>query len=347
MMKHLMSTLSSLPAVALLMGAAACGGSHSKQANTPPSNEYGQTPATSEQYGSAMGQPAPAGTEGTGYQPPTSPADPSATGAGAGPSTQGSANGSNTTMQQYPGNANAPGSSYGGTTGGGMTGSQYGGTGTTGSQSGSTGSMGSTQSQYGSTGTMGGSQSGSTGAMGGSYGSTGTTGTTSTMGGSMDVSTLSDGQLAAVLQAINQGEIQQAQLAESRAQSPEVKKLAQHMMTAHQNMQTKAQAMMSRLQLTPSDNAVSQQIQTDAQNDLSTLQSMRGREFDRDYVQAQIKGHNQAIEMLDRMIPTVKSPEMKTELMNLRPKLQAHLQEAERVQSTMQKGTTNTQGTKP
>ena len=105
--------------------------------------------------------------------------------------------------------------------------------------------------------------------------------------------------------------------------------------------------MFSRLSLTPSDNAVSQQIQTDAQNDLSTLQSMRGREFDRDYVQSQIKGHNQAIEMLDRMIPTAKSPELKTELMNLRPKLQAHLQEAERVQTTMQKGTTSKQGTAP
>jgi putative membrane protein len=305
-MNHLRSTLSSLSAVAAL-GLAACGGSHSKQANTPPSNEYGQAPNMTEQYGSAMGQPAPAGTEPGAYPPAVSPSTPTEQGGAA-------------TGALYDAGVTAMYDS-------GSSATQY----------------GAPSSQYGPGG------SSTTTTMGSPYGASPSTGATSTMGGSMmggsmDVSTLTDAQLAAVLQAINTGEIQQAQLAESRAQSPEVKRLAQHMMTAHQNIQAKGQAMLSRLQITPSDNAVSQQIQTDAQNDLSSLQSMRGREFDRDYVQGQIKAHNQAIEMIDRMIPTAKSPEFKTELMNLRPKLQAHLQEAERVQAAMQKGTTNKQG---
>jgi putative membrane protein len=188
---------------------------------------------------------------------------------------------------------------------------------------------------------------GGAGTMGGTQGPAGTTGApgaTSTMGGTMDVSTLNDGQLAAVILAIHQGQLQEAQLAQTRAMSPEVKRLAQHLMTSHQGGASKDQALFTRLQITPSENAVSQQLQTDSQNDLSTLQGMRGRDFDRDFLMVEIKGHNQAIELIDRMIPNVRSPELKTELQNMRPQLEAHLREAERAQAATQKGATSKQG---
>lgn len=210
---------------------------------------------------------------------------------------------------------------------------------------------GATPSTNGATGTQGqgaaeqnGMQNGTPGSStsSGALGSTGT-GATSTMGGTMDVSSLNDGQLAAVLVALHQGQIQEAQLAQTKAKSPDVKKLAQRMATAHQSNLTKEQTLFSQLQITPSDNAVSQQLQSDAQNQMSTLQSMRGRDFDRDYVDDEIKAHNQALELIDRMIPNAKNPQLKAELEGLRPKLQQHLQEAEKVQQKLEQGATNKQ----
>jgi putative membrane protein len=198
--------------------------------------------------------------------------------------------------------------------------------------------------QYGSSGTagaMGSSGMGSSQAGSPQYGSTGSTGS---MGGAMDVSTLNDAQLAAVIVALDQGEIQEAQLAQSKALSADTKKFAMHMATAHQAMLTKNQGLFSQLQITPSENAVSQQLQSDAQNQLSTLQSMRGRDFDRDYVDAQIKAHNQALELIDRMIPNARNPQLKAALETTRPKIQEHLQEAERAQQKLQQGATNRQG---
>lgn len=203
---------------------------------------------------------------------------------------------------------------------------------------GATGSMGAT-STMGSNGNLGQTGSGQAGSP--QYGASSSS---SSMGGTMDVSSLNDAQLAAVVNALNQGEIQEAQLAQSKAQSADVKRFAMHMATAHQSMLMKDQTLFSQLQITPSDNSVSQELQSDAQNQLSTLQSMRGKDFDRDYIDAQVKAHNQALELLDRMIPNARNAQLKAALEAVRPKIQEHLQEAERAQQKLQQGATNRQG---
>ena len=113
-------------------------------------------------------------------------------------------------------------------------------------------------------------------------------GVTNQMGGMVDLSTLNDAQFAAIVQAINAGEIQEAQLAMSKAASPDVKRFAKDMVIAHHDMQTKMTTLLGRLQITPSDNAVSNQMRSDTQGEISTLQTMRGADFDRDYIDAQV-----------------------------------------------------------
>ncbi len=203
------------------------------------------------------------------------------------------------------------------------------------------GQMGQTNEQ--SSQQYGGPSQGGSTMGGGTAPGGGMTGSTSAMGGSMDVSSLNDAQLAAVIQAIGQGEIQAAQLAQQKGTSPEVKRFARDMLTAHRNMMNEDQSVLSQAQITPSDNAVSQQLRTDSQGEMSTLEGMRGRDFDREYIDSQIKDHNKAIELIDRIIPNVKNAQLKAQLQNARPRLEAHLREAERLQQKMQQGSTNKQ----
>jgi putative membrane protein len=172
---------------------------------------------------------------------------------------------------------------------------------------------------------------------------TSATGVTNQMGAAVDLSTLSDAQFAAIVQAINAGETQEAQLATSRATSPDVKRFARDMAVAHRDMQTKMTTLLGRLQITPSDNAVSNQLRSDTQGQVSTLQTLRGKDFDRSYIDAQVTNHNSALETLDRITPSVKDAELKAALTAMRPKIEAHLSEAERVQLTLQKGTASQQ----
>jgi putative membrane protein len=172
-------------------------------------------------------------------------------------------------------------------------------------------------------------------------------GVTNPMGGMPDISSLSDAQLAAVVQAVNQGEIDEGQLALSRSTSPEVKRFARDMVGAHRDMQNKTSTLLDRLQLTPSENAVSNQLKSDTHGELQDLQTMRGKDFDHDYIDAQVRNHNKALEVLERITPGVKNVEFKTALINLRPKIEAHLRAAERVQEALQRGATSSQPAMP
>lgn len=312
-MSHFKSSLSTVAAVAAVLGMVACGGeSHQQSANAPigysqpaPSEATATGTEQSGQYGSAMGQPSGASTS---------------------PSTSSGASGQ--LNGQYGQGQMGQTNEQTGQTGQGQMGQGQMG------QTGQTGQTGETGPQYGTTpggAAVGGSTAGAPSTMGGST------------GGSMDVSSLNDAQLAAVLNAINQDEIQDAQLAEQKATSPEIKRFARDMLNAHRNIMNEDQTVLSQAQITPSDNAVSQQLRTDGQTEMSTLESMHGHDFDREYVDAQIKDHNKALELIDRIIPNIKNPQLKAQLQNVRPRLEAHLREAERVQQKLQQGSTNKQ----
>jgi putative membrane protein len=122
------------------------------------------------------------------------------------------------------------------------------------------------------------------------------------------------------------------------------------METEHRDMQSRANAVFSRSQMTPSENPVSARMKSEMQSELSSMQSMRGKDFDRAYIEAQVRDHDTMLELIDRMTADARNPELRAELENMRPKVDAHMRKAETLQQTLMtpKGTTNKQrGTNP
>ncbi len=153
-----------------------------------------------------------------------------------------------------------------------------------------------------------------------------------------DVSSYDDAQIAAVLHTINHGEISEAELAEGRALSPDVKRFAHHMAHDHGDMQSKDKALLSRIHVVPNANAVSEELKSNGETELSGLKDDHGRDFDVAYMDAQVKGHQHALELVDRMIGNVKNADLRSEMQATRSKVEAHLQEAERIQQSLQQG---------
>ena len=157
------------------------------------------------------------------------------------------------------------------------------------------------------------------------------------------VSSFHDAEIAAVLRPVNQGEIDQAQLAIAKSKSADVRRFAQHMATDHRDMMNKDKALFSRIHLAPSDNVVTHQIKADGRQELSTLQGDTGRDFDRAYMDAQVKGHHHALELIDQMLPSVQNGDFKTAIQGARGKVEHHFQEAERIQQTVEQGSASKQ----
>lgn len=287
-MNQLKTSLSTVAAMAAMLGVVACGSSN-KQANSPNSAQ-----TSPQQSGAAMGQPGNAGETGT---------ENNAQGGAMNPSAE---------PQQ--------------------------GTGQGGSQStGSTG-MGpegrNTNSESTSPHTIG------EGSSANSPMNSPSTGVTAAQAGANDTSSLTDGQVAGVMQAINQAQIQQALLAQSKASTPEVKRFARQMVTTYRAVQTKESALFSRLQISPSESTISNDIRANAQNDLSTLQSSKGKDFDKSYIDAEVKHLQDVSDILDRATRDSRSSELKTEIQNMRTKADGHLRDAQRIQQNLESGKT-------
>jgi predicted outer membrane protein len=181
-------------------------------------------------------------------------------------------------------------------------------------------------------------------ASGNAFGATGENGL-ATVPSESELSQLDEAQLAAVLQAFDDGEIRVAQLVEDRTTNADVKRLAHDLMVSHQALLSGDKALWSRLHITPSANLISARLNADSQNEVTLLTSIYGDKFDRDYVDLQVQDHNSAIELIGRIIPDLKSAAFRAGLKAALPKLQAHLRMAESAQESLEKGVTDRQPT--
>ena len=150
---------------------------------------------------------------------------------------------------------------------------------------------------------------------------------------------LNDAQIAAITDAANKGEIEQAKLALHKAKDPQVKQFAQMMIDHHGAEQKKEQQLCSTLNVQPETTQTSTQLQTDSQNAISSLSSQTGADFDKAYIDLQVKEHKEVLDSIDnKLIPNAKNAQLKSALEAFRPKIQEHLQKAQEIQQKL--GTT-------
>ncbi len=150
---------------------------------------------------------------------------------------------------------------------------------------------------------------------------------------------LTDAQIAAITDAANKGEIEQAKLALRKAKDPQVKLYAQMMIDHHGSEQKKEQALCTSLSLQPETTQMSTQLQTDSQSAISSLSSQSGADFDKAYIDLQVKEHKDVLDAIDnKLVPNAKNAQLKQALTDFRPKVQEHMQKAMEIQQKL--GTT-------
>lgn len=148
---------------------------------------------------------------------------------------------------------------------------------------------------------------------------------------------LSDEQIAAVTNAANTGEIDQARVAESKAQDARVKQFA-HMMIAHHTKAKEQQAkLLKKLNVAEAENPKSDAVRDHSQKLVSSLQSATGPQFDRAYIDLQVNEHEDVLDTIDNvLIPNARHAELRAALQKLRPQVAAHLQMARDIQAMLE-----------
>jgi putative membrane protein len=150
---------------------------------------------------------------------------------------------------------------------------------------------------------------------------------------------LTDEQIAAVSDASNTAEIETSKLAQTKAKDARVKKFAAMMVNHHTDAKKKQAKLLTKEKLTPAESPVSSKVKSDAETGVASLKSATGAEFDRAYIDMQVKMHEDTLSAIDgKLLPNVKHADLKAQLQDLRPKVEDHLKQAKELQASLSSG---------
>lgn len=145
---------------------------------------------------------------------------------------------------------------------------------------------------------------------------------------------MTDAQIAGVVDAVNLGEVQQAHMAQERASKDEVRMFANHMMTGHQAAARQQAQVLDRAGIMPEETDLSRQLRNQGQQTEQQLSGLRGDQFDRAYIDSQVRQHRAALQLLDeKLIPSAQDPAYRAYLERVRSEVAQHLATAEQIEA--------------
>ena len=147
---------------------------------------------------------------------------------------------------------------------------------------------------------------------------------------------VNDAQIAAIVVTANQVDIDAGKLAESMGSSPEVKKFGKDMVRDHTGVNKSAVDLVTRLKVTPEDNATAMSLKKGGLANVDNLKTMKGMAFDKAYINHEVAYHEQVLEAMDKtLIPGAQNDELKALLVKVRPAFVSHLAHAKMLQTKM------------
>ncbi|MEO8406650.1 MAG: DUF4142 domain-containing protein [Chitinophagaceae bacterium] len=155
---------------------------------------------------------------------------------------------------------------------------------------------------------------------------------------SQESTKLSDAEVASVAVTANQIDIDYAEIAKQRSKNEDILKFAQTMISDHKAVIAQAVALVTKLKVTPKDNAVSQKLLADAKKTKKMLLSKSGDAFNKAYIDNEVTYHKAVIAAVENLlIPETENKEVKDLLQNVVPALKTHLEHAIMVQAKISK----------
>jgi putative membrane protein len=146
----------------------------------------------------------------------------------------------------------------------------------------------------------------------------------------------SDPQIVGILQAADQIDISHAKLALKKSSDPQVKEFANQMISDHTNLDKSVCDLAKKLGVSPAESETSRQLKQQAAEETKKLNSLKGKDFDREYASHEVAYHQAVLDAASKtLIPNAKNAELKSAIEGAAPLLQGHLQHAQQLQQSL------------
>jgi putative membrane protein len=146
-----------------------------------------------------------------------------------------------------------------------------------------------------------------------------------------------DPQIAGIVVAANNIDIDYAKLALKKSKNKDVKAFAQQMETDHSALQKAVSDLAAKLNVTPEESDTSKSLKSQSDEELAKLKKLKGKAFDKAYIDNEVAYHKVVINANDNvLIPNAQNADLKSALEGAKPLFQGHLEHAEKVQSELE-----------
>ena len=148
-----------------------------------------------------------------------------------------------------------------------------------------------------------------------------------------------DPQIAAIVVAANQADIDAAKVAKSHTKNKDVKEFAETMVRDHESVNKQAKALVKKLKVKPEPNPTSKSLTQGGKENVAALKKLKGAAFDKAYVDHEVAYHQQVLDAINTtLLPNAKNAELKALIEKVTPAFQAHLDHARSLQSQLGAG---------
>jgi putative membrane protein len=141
---------------------------------------------------------------------------------------------------------------------------------------------------------------------------------------------LTDGQILAYVQTVNEGEVGDAKLALKRTKRDEVKAFAKHMQEDHSKSETVLADLVKKAKIKLAESEASIALKNKAGAGDKELEAVKDTDFDKQYARAQAKMHAEVATILQsQLMPAATSEAVKSALSETLSTVQEHQRMAE------------------
>ncbi len=150
---------------------------------------------------------------------------------------------------------------------------------------------------------------------------------------STNTTPLTNAQIAGVTQAADAMEIDQAKMARAKTTRQEVKRYANLMYLHHKA----AEASQAKLRIPIEIGPIATRLDIEAASTLAKLKNVSDRNFDRTFIEAQVKEHREVLAILNaELLPNARGPVLSNYLKRLKPDVETELRMAENEQHRLE-----------
>ena len=161
--------------------------------------------------------------------------------------------------------------------------------------------------------------------------------TTTIIMGSLTAQTmngLSDPQIVGIVLAADQIDIDYGKIALAKSKNKAIRGFAQRMVTDHTAVQQSVIGLAAKLGVTGEDSPTSTGLKGGAADITAKLNSLKGKEFDKFYIDNEVSYHKTVTDAVDAvLIPSAQNAELKSALQGAQPLFLRHLEHARMVQA--------------